>query len=88
MKPCFKCSVLRAKWVEAGVQTAKAVQEHAHFSTEIGLAMRSEEKARKKWLTHSVGCKAASEELFSLLSLDRQRRILRQQIVRPLAKLL
>jgi hypothetical protein len=51
-----------------------AVVLYGSLAKETDLAVKREEKARRKWVAHSVGCAMASTELVELLSTERKKR--------------
>lgn len=52
-----------------------ALLEYGPLSNEVLIADRAEARARQKWLAHSVGCMAASNELMELLARERLKRL-------------
>lgn len=75
MKACARCPAFRSQWSEANQNRAMAIAQYGAFAPEALVAVRAEIKARQKWVVHSVGCEAASNELMQLLSIEREKRI-------------
>jgi energy-coupling factor transporter ATP-binding protein EcfA2 len=75
MKACTRCTALRTQWSEANQQRSTAIAQYGAFAPEALIAVKAEIRARQKWVLHSVGCEAASNELVQLLSIEREKRI-------------